>query len=164
MEPVIKVENLSFAYPRATILKNLTFHVTAGEFLAVAGPNGAGKTTLLNLLCALLKPKSGSIHIDNTPIESYSTTKLAQKLAVVRQEFVPVFDFTVTEMVAMARTPYLPAFGFETKADLFYRHIVKVRLARGGALYAWVYPFAGAVCGRPLIASGRFHLQRRRFQ
>jgi gamma-glutamylcyclotransferase (GGCT)/AIG2-like uncharacterized protein YtfP len=54
--------------------------------------------------------------------------------------------------------------GQGTKPDLFYRHIVKVRLARGGALYAWVYPFAGAVCGRPLIASGRFHLQRRRFQ
>jgi len=118
MEPVIKVENLSFAYPQATILKDLTFHVTPGEFLAVAGPNGAGKTTLLNLLCALLKPKSGSIHIDDAPLESYSTTKLAQKLAVVRQEFVPVFDFTVTEMVAMARTPYLPTFGFETKNDL----------------------------------------------
>jgi gamma-glutamylcyclotransferase (GGCT)/AIG2-like uncharacterized protein YtfP len=54
--------------------------------------------------------------------------------------------------------------GQGAKPDLFYRHIVKVRLARGGAIYAWVYPFAGAVCGRPLIASGRFHLQRRRFQ
>ena len=54
--------------------------------------------------------------------------------------------------------------GQGTKADLFYRHIVKVRLALGGAVSAWVYPFAGAVCGRPLIASGRFHLQRRRLQ
>jgi len=54
--------------------------------------------------------------------------------------------------------------GQGTKPGLFYRHIVKVWLARGGTLYAWVYPFAGTVCGRPLIASGRFHLQRRRFQ
>ncbi|MFY9876061.1 MAG: gamma-glutamylcyclotransferase, partial [Rhodomicrobium sp.] len=54
--------------------------------------------------------------------------------------------------------------GQGTKPDLFYRDIIEARLARGGALSTWVYPFAGAVRGRPLIASGRFHLQRSRFQ
>ena len=48
--------------------------------------------------------------------------------------------------------------GQGTKPDLFYRDAVEVRLARGGTLPAWVYPFAGAVHGRPLIASGRFQL------
>ena len=47
--------------------------------------------------------------------------------------------------------------GQGTKADLFYRDVVEVRLARGETLSAWVYPSAGAVRGRPLIASGRFH-------
>lgn len=47
--------------------------------------------------------------------------------------------------------------GQGTKADLFYRAIVEVRLARGGGvLRAWAYPFAGKVNGRPLVASGRF--------
>jgi iron complex transport system ATP-binding protein len=50
-------------------------------------------------------------------VESYSVKKLAQKVAVVRQEFIPVFDFTVAQMVSMARTPYLGTFGFETKTD-----------------------------------------------
>jgi len=50
-------------------------------------------------------------------VESYSAKKLAQKVAVVRQEFVPVFDFTVAQMVSMARTPYLGTFGFEDKTD-----------------------------------------------
>jgi iron complex transport system ATP-binding protein len=50
-------------------------------------------------------------------VESYSVKKLAQKVAVVRQEFVPVFDFTVAQMVSMARTPYLGTFGFEDKTD-----------------------------------------------
>jgi len=117
MSGIIEVENLSFGYTRARVLKGIGFEVMPGTFLTIAGPNGAGKTTLLNLLCGLLMPQAGSIKIDAKHIESYSTKKLAQKVAVVRQEFVPVFDFTVTEMVSMARTPYLPAFGFEGKAD-----------------------------------------------
>jgi gamma-glutamylcyclotransferase (GGCT)/AIG2-like uncharacterized protein YtfP len=48
--------------------------------------------------------------------------------------------------------------GQGTKPDLFYRDVVEVRLARGGMLSAWVYPFAGAFRGRTLIASGRFPL------
>jgi len=118
MNAIIEVENLNFGYtPQQTILKRISFEVIQGRFLAVAGPNGAGKTTLLNLLCGLLRPKAGSIKIDAATVESYSVKKLAQKVAVVRQEFVPVFDFTVAETVSMARTPYLGTFGFESKAD-----------------------------------------------
>ncbi len=122
MSAIIQVENLSFGYCAGTILKDLSFEVNQGQFLAIAGPNGAGKTTLLNLLCGLLRPKAGSIKIDTADIEAYSVKKLAQKIAIVRQEFVPVFDFTVMEMVSMARTPYLGTFAFESKAD---KEIVK---------------------------------------
>ncbi len=118
MSGIIKVENLSFGYtPQSAILKNFNFEVDRGAFVCIAGPNGAGKTTLLNLLCGLLSPKAGHIEIDAATINSYSVKKLAQKIAVVRQEFVPVFDFTVTETVSMARTPYLGRLGFETEPD-----------------------------------------------
>lgn len=108
---------MSFAYPDGVILKELTFEVKQGQFLSIAGPNGAGKTTLLNLLCGLLGPQTGTIRIEGKKISRLSIKKLAQKMAVVRQEFVPVFDFTVEQIVSMARTPYLGAFGFESKAD-----------------------------------------------
>ncbi|MHC4691689.1 MAG: ABC transporter ATP-binding protein [Planctomycetota bacterium] len=115
---IIKVKNLSFGYrSQEAILKDISFEATTGTFLAIAGPNGAGKTTLLNLLCGLLTVKTGSINIDTVPIETYSVKELAQNIAVVRQEFVPVFDFTVTQVVSMARTPYLGTFGFESQAD-----------------------------------------------
>ena len=118
MSGIIEVENLSFGYtPKRTILKDISFELAQGGFLAIAGPNGAGKTTLLNLLCGLLIPQTGSIKIDAADIKSYSVKKLAHKVAVVRQEFVPVFGFTVEETVSMARTPYLTTFGFESKAD-----------------------------------------------
>ena len=114
----IQVENLGFSYgPQAQILKNLSFEIPTGTFLSIAGPNGAGKTTLLNLLSGLLKPASGSIEIDSEPTTSYSVRQLAKKIAVVRQEFVPVFEFSAAQVVSMARTPYLGALAFETDAD-----------------------------------------------
>ena len=122
MSNIIEIRNLSFGYGPDLIFKNLNFEVFEGGFISIVGPNGAGKTTLLNLICGLLKPKSGVIKIDSTSIKSYSMKKLAQKIAIVRQEFVPAFEFTVAEIVSMARTPYLSTFGFETVVD---RQIVK---------------------------------------
>jgi len=113
----IEVSNLSFEYPRVRVLENLSLEVPAGSFLCITGPNGSGKSTLIKLLCGLLKARSGSIRIDGKAVQSYSVRRLAQKVAVVRQEFVPAFGFTVAETVLMARTPYYGQTGFETKLD-----------------------------------------------
>ncbi len=114
---VIEVSNLSFGYSKSPVLDDLSFGVESGSFLAIAGPNGAGKSTLLNLLCAVLKSKSGTIRIDGTPIGAYGPKTLAEKVAVVRQEFVPVFGFSVFDTVMMARTTYFGQMGFESRAD-----------------------------------------------
>jgi len=114
---IIEVSNLSFGYTDVEILRNLSFKVKNGSFLAIAGPNGAGKTTLLNLLCGSLRPKTGKIMVDAAPIESYSDEALAEKVAVVRQEFVPVFGFSVIETVMMSRTLHYGRMGFETQID-----------------------------------------------
>lgn len=117
MNKTIQIKNLSFGYTDKLILDNLSLDIEQGIFAGIVGPNGAGKTTLLNLLCGLLKPKTGAIEIDGINIESFTVRELAQKVAIVRQEFVPVFDFTVAQTVSMARTPYLGTFGFMGKAD-----------------------------------------------
>jgi len=118
MSGIIEVENLSFGYTsETTILNNMSFEVKPGAFLAIAGPNGAGKSTLLNLMCRALTPKSGTIRIDAAAINSYSRRTLAAKVAVVRQEFVPIFGFSVMETVLMARTPYYGSMGFESRTD-----------------------------------------------
>ena len=134
MSAIIEVDNLSFGYtPQSMILKDISFNVKSGTFLAIAGPNGAGKSTLLNLMCGILKPSSGlprarsrgTIRIDSKSIESYKTETLAKKVAVVRQDNIDVFGFSVIETVLMARTPYFNTVGFESKAD---RYIVNEAL------------------------------------
>ena len=118
MSGIIEIENLSFGYTsETTILKDMSFNVRPGTFVAIAGPNGAGKSTLLNLMCRALVPESGTIRIDAAAIESYDTRALAAKVAVVRQELAPIFGFSVVETVLMARTPYYGSTGFESRAD-----------------------------------------------
>ena len=63
---MLSVEGLSFSYRKKAVLKELSFHVDAGECLAVAGPNGSGKSTLLSLLAGVLKPDAGLIRRDCT--------------------------------------------------------------------------------------------------
>jgi iron complex transport system ATP-binding protein len=118
MSSILEVENLSFSYTNEReILKNVSFRVNKGTFLAITGPNGAGKSTLLNLIRGLLKTDSGLIKIDALPVGSYNTETLAEKLAIVRQEHVPAFGFSVIEMVMMARTRYFGSLGFESHKD-----------------------------------------------
>jgi len=114
---MIDVSHLGFSYSEGEVLRNLSFQVGRGFFLTIAGPNGSGKSTLLNLLSGQLRAGSGSIRIDGAEVESYSTASLAKKVSVVRQEFVPVFGFSVLETVLMARVPYYGQLGFETKHD-----------------------------------------------
>jgi len=126
MSVIIGVSNLTFGYtPARKILDNVSFQVKRGTFLAIAGPNGAGKSTLLNLLSRIIKPDCGTIHIDGNTVESYSTLDLAKKVAVVRGEFLPMFDFSVAEAVMMARTPHFNSLGFETNLD---REVVQAAL------------------------------------
>ncbi|MGN0164663.1 MAG: ABC transporter ATP-binding protein [Lachnospiraceae bacterium] len=64
----LKVENLCFSYyglkGETETIKNLSFEVNEGEFVALVGPSGCGKTTLLSCLAGLLTPTLGSISID----------------------------------------------------------------------------------------------------
>jgi NitT/TauT family transport system ATP-binding protein len=67
--PLLEVRNLSKGFESAAgsgylpVLKDLSFQVAAGEFVAVVGPSGCGKTTLLRVLAGLLPPSAGRVTI-----------------------------------------------------------------------------------------------------
>ena len=61
----MEVRGLNFSYPCGRqILKDISFTVSAGEFLAILGNNGAGKSTLLKCFDHILRPQSGTVTVD----------------------------------------------------------------------------------------------------
>jgi iron complex transport system ATP-binding protein len=115
---VMQAEHICFGYnPDKPVLQDITFPVRAGTLLAVVGPNGAGKSTLLNILAGLLRPLSGEVLLEGASLGSYPIQARARKIAVVQQESVPVFGFSVAETVLMARTPFFGRWGFESQVD-----------------------------------------------
>lgn len=114
---MLQIRDLKFSYSGRVVLEGLSFEVEAEKFMTIAGPNGAGKSTLLNLMSRTLKLQSGKILVAGKEIGKYSTKELAKQIAIVRQEHVPAFGFTVRETVSMARTMFYDKSGFESKAD-----------------------------------------------
>lgn len=70
----ISVKNLCYAYSTTDqpVLQDLVLNVKAGETIAIIGPSGSGKSTLMRCLMGLMKPTSGEILVDGTPIERLS--------------------------------------------------------------------------------------------
>lgn len=100
MQPIISVNNLSFGYTKTdTALRNISFSVLKGSYVAIAGPNGAGKTTLIRVLLGLATPYTGDITLFETPQTSFSSWERIGYLPQHTGHFNPLFPATVSEIV-----------------------------------------------------------------
>jgi len=86
-----------------TVLKDITFSLPAGEFLAILGPSGSGKTTLLGLLAGLDRPTSGTVHVEGQELGTLSEDERArlraEKIGFVFQSFHLIPTLTAQENV-----------------------------------------------------------------
>ena len=79
IEGKIEGKKVCYAYSKMDkpIFDNLNFKIEAGETVAIMGPSGSGKTTLLKCMMGLMAPTSGTIHIDDKPIQQVSSYRSA---------------------------------------------------------------------------------------
>ncbi|MEE9344196.1 MAG: ABC transporter ATP-binding protein [Methylococcales bacterium] len=89
----LRVENLSYAFGKKTVLDAVSFHVEGGSCNILLGPNGAGKSTLFSLVTRLYASPDGRIEINGKDLRSHSYKALAD-LGVVFQQ--PTLDLDMT--------------------------------------------------------------------
>ncbi len=84
----ITFEHVRFTYPDSGIvaLKDFTMNVRAGESVAILGTTGSGKSTIANLLTRMYDPTSGTIRIDDVPVEEYGLPILRGQIGYVPQD------------------------------------------------------------------------------
>ncbi|HEY1947570.1 MAG TPA: ABC transporter ATP-binding protein [Bryobacteraceae bacterium] len=83
----VEFDHVWFAYnDEDWVLKDVSFHVAAGETLAIVGHTGAGKTTLTNLLLRFYDVQRGAIRIGGIDIRAFELTELRRRFGVVLQD------------------------------------------------------------------------------
>ncbi len=117
MEGAITIRSASTGYGRTKVLESVDLVFDQGGFVGVLGPNGSGKTTLLRLISGVLEPWEGSVSLFGKPLSSFSRKEVARIVGVIPQESYFAFEFTVSEIVLMGRSPYIRRFGFESETD-----------------------------------------------
>ena len=108
---MLKVEHLFKTYPNGTqALKDVSFEVEDGEFLAVIGLSGSGKSTLLRCINRLIEPTSGKIiwnDLDVTAMPSSEMRNVRRQIGMIFQQFNLVKRSSVLTNVLSGRLGYI---------------------------------------------------------
>ena len=123
---MMEIKNLSYHYKNGPdVLKDVSFTVEPGQFLAILGNNGVGKSTLLKCFNHILSPDCGEVLLDGENLLGMNAREVAKRVAFVAQS-VPSTQMTVHDVVMLGRKPYMK-WGF-TEEDHMIVHDAMHRL------------------------------------
>lgn len=100
-------ERVTAGYAHTPVLHDLSLAAAPGAVLGLIGPNGAGKTTLLRTLSGVHRPLSGHVRLGEASVPDLPARQRARQIAFVPQGVVIPVPFTVAEIAAMGRLPYV---------------------------------------------------------
>ena len=149
---VKKIYTSRFGGNRVTALKNVSFGVEEGEYVAIMGESGSGKTTLLNILASLDKPTEGTVKIDGNDLSKIKESRLASfrrdNLGFVFQEFNLLDTFTLEDNI------YLPLVLSGRHYNEMVRRLIPIakRLGIEGLLKKYPYEVSGGQKQRAAVA------------
>jgi iron complex transport system ATP-binding protein len=104
---ILEVSNIGFNYDRhKTLIRELSFSVSEGEFIGLLGPNGSGKSTILKLAAGILKPSEGHIHLWGKDLHGVANKDRAKLLCYLPQLLDIGVPFRVKELASMGLYPY----------------------------------------------------------
>ncbi len=158
-----KVYTTRFGGAKVEALKNVSFSVEEGEYVAIMGESGSGKTTLLNILAALDKPTGGSVILDGRDLASIKESDIS---AFRRDNLGFVFqDFNLLDTFSLADNIFLPlVLAGKTYKEMSGRlKLIAYRLGISELLRKYPYEVSGgqkqrAAVARALITNPRLIL------
>ena len=104
---MMEVKNLSYHYKGCPeVLRDISFDIAPGQFLAILGNNGVGKSTLLKCFNQILTPDAGQVLLDGQDLLKMPGREVAKKVAFVSQS-IPNTQMTVHDVVMLGRRPYM---------------------------------------------------------
>ena len=104
---MMEIKNLFYHYKGGPdVLKDVSFTIQPGQFLAILGNNGVGKSTLLKCFNHILRPDQGQVLLDGENLLSMRSGEVAKRVAFVSQS-VPSTQMTVHDVVMLGRRPYM---------------------------------------------------------
>ena len=126
----IEFKKVKFAYQEPNwVLKEIDFKVHAGETIALVGHTGSGKTSIISILNRLYPYQSGTILLDNHPIESYTLDRLRGSIGVVLQD-VFLFSGSVFDNISL-RNPLITIDQVQEAAKMIGMHDFIMQLPGG---------------------------------
>jgi len=106
----MRVDNLFFAYDKDDIIKGISFEIKDNKITTLMGANGCGKSTLFQLLTKNLRPREGSVFLDQRDIKDIRLKEFAQNVAIVHQYNTAPLDLPVHSLIAYGRIPFFKHF------------------------------------------------------
>ena len=76
---MLEIRGLNTGYGEVQILRDVSFSVGKGEIVTLVGSNGAGKSTLLNTICGIIRPWSGSVHLEDADITGLNSEAIVAR-------------------------------------------------------------------------------------
>ncbi|MBR3404576.1 MAG: ABC transporter ATP-binding protein [Firmicutes bacterium] len=99
----VDFDHVVFEYEKdRPILKDISFHVSAGESIALVGPTGAGKSTIINLVSRFYNLKSGTVSIDGHDIAHATLRSIRSQMGIMLQDTF-IFSGTIMENIRYGR-------------------------------------------------------------
>ena len=122
-KPILDVQNIAVRYNGRVALEDITFHLHAGERIAVVGPNGAGKSTLFKVVSGVLQPNAGEVTIFGSRPHGHVCIAYIPQRSQVDWNF-PV---SVADAVMMGRSAKLGLLNWPHKSDWEYvQHALQI--------------------------------------
>lgn len=102
---VVSTLGLNFRYGTKDVLKNVSFSVSAGDYVGLVGPNGSGKSTLVRVILGLEKVGGGEVRLFGRPVQRFDDWKRVGYLPQRNNVFSRFFPAKVEEVVALGLVP-----------------------------------------------------------